>query len=87
MYYKKNINILTICWIDIQSIEIVNNIRNTFIDMVNQSVWMDTISKKKTIDKVSERMIIFSLEKKTYLFGIGSSRSRKYWLSRLFRHR
>ncbi len=37
--------------------DLVNNIRNTFIDMVNQSTWMDSVSKKQTIEKVNEMMI------------------------------
>ncbi len=55
---------ITICSIDLQSIEMVDNIRNAFIDMVNQSMWMDTVSKKNTIEKVSDRIIIFALRKK-----------------------
>ncbi len=38
--------------------ELVNNIRNTFIDMVNQSTWMDSVSKKRTIEKVNEMIFL-----------------------------
>jgi hypothetical protein len=48
------LHFITICSINSQSTEIVENIRNAFIDMVNQSTWMDTISKKNTIEKVSD---------------------------------
>ncbi|CAF0819256.1 unnamed protein product [Rotaria sordida] len=35
-----------------QSMEMIVNIRNTFIDIVQQSSWMDPISKSKAIEKV-----------------------------------
>ncbi|CAF3611902.1 unnamed protein product [Rotaria sp. Silwood1] len=34
-----------------QSLEIIENIRNSFIDIINQSSWMDDISKIKAIEK------------------------------------
>ncbi|CAF4084485.1 unnamed protein product [Rotaria sp. Silwood2] len=34
-----------------QSMEIIVNVRNAFIDMVQQSSWMDPISKSKAIEK------------------------------------
>ncbi|CAF4768743.1 unnamed protein product [Rotaria sp. Silwood1] len=34
-----------------QSLELIDNIRNVFIDMVNQSTWMDSVSKSKAIEK------------------------------------
>ena len=52
---------MTTCFIALQSIELVENIRNTFIDMVNQSTWMDNISKKNTIEKVIDKIISFVL--------------------------
>ncbi len=48
---------ITVCSIGSQSTEIVDNIRNTFIDMIKQSMWMDTDSKKRTIAKVREIFI------------------------------
>ncbi|CAF2716453.1 unnamed protein product [Rotaria sp. Silwood2] len=35
-----------------QSMEIIVNVRNAFIDMVQQSSWMDPISKSKAIEKI-----------------------------------
>ncbi|CAF1105914.1 unnamed protein product, partial [Rotaria sordida] len=34
-----------------QSMDMIENIRNTFIDMIQQSSWMDSISKSKAIEK------------------------------------
>ncbi|UJR31747.1 hypothetical protein I4U23_019225 [Adineta vaga] len=34
-----------------QSLEMIRNIRSAFIDMLNESTWMDDISKRKAIDK------------------------------------
>jgi hypothetical protein len=31
----------------------INNIRNAFIDMINESIWMDSISKNAAIEKVN----------------------------------
>ena len=31
----------------------LKNIQETFIDMINQSTWMDALSKKKAIEKVN----------------------------------
>ena len=31
----------------------IGNIRDAFIDMINQSTWMDSQSKSKAIEKVS----------------------------------
>ena len=36
-----------------QSLEMIENIRETFIHMVNQSTWMDEESKTKAMEKVS----------------------------------
>jgi len=55
---------ITICPINSQSIKIVDNVRSAFIDMVNQSMWMDTTSKKRTIEKVRE-MFICNIRKTT----------------------
>jgi hypothetical protein len=33
--------------------EMMTNIRNTFINMLDQSTWMDAISKSRTIEKVN----------------------------------
>jgi hypothetical protein len=33
----------------------IGNIRNAFIDMANQSTWMDSQSKSKAIEKVNFR--------------------------------
>jgi predicted metalloendopeptidase len=55
------VNVIIVSFIYLQSIEIVDNIRNTFIDMINQSMWIDTVSKKRTIEKVSQRMIISTI--------------------------
>ncbi len=33
----------------------ISDIRDTFINMVNQSTWMDSQSKTKAIEKVSHR--------------------------------
>jgi predicted metalloendopeptidase len=41
-----------LCLFFLQSLQIIDNIRNAFIDMVNQSTWMDSVSKTKAIDKV-----------------------------------
>jgi hypothetical protein len=30
----------------------INNIQNTFIDMIQQSTWMDKLSKMKAVEKV-----------------------------------
>lgn len=35
-----------------QSVEMINNIRGAFIGMVNESTWMDDVSKAKAIEKV-----------------------------------
>ncbi len=43
--------------------KVVDDIRNTFIDMINQSVWMDPISKNRTMEKVNYRIISFTIAK------------------------
>lgn len=40
----------------------INNIRNTFIDMLNDSTWMGIISKSKAIEKVYHKSILFQFE-------------------------
>ncbi len=45
----------------------INNIRNTFIDILDQSIWMDSISKSRAIEKVDKELIIFNLEKNKLL--------------------
>ncbi|CAF3572676.1 unnamed protein product [Rotaria sordida] len=54
-----------------QSMEMIVNIRNTFIDIVQQSSWMDPISKSKAIEKynfnsslMSNDLIILRLKMK-----------------------
>ncbi|CAF3932616.1 unnamed protein product [Rotaria sordida] len=42
-----------------QSLKMLENIQNSFIDLINQSYWMDDKSKMKTIEKVN----IISLQK------------------------
>ena len=32
----------------------INNIQNSFIDIIQQTTWMDKISKMKAIEKVRE---------------------------------
>jgi len=41
----------------------IENIRNQFIDIINQSTWMDSVSKRKAIEKVSEIYIDLNLGK------------------------
>lgn len=38
--------------IDFQATELVENVRETFIEMIRTSTWMDAISKKRTTEKV-----------------------------------
>ncbi|CAF3762941.1 unnamed protein product [Rotaria sp. Silwood1] len=40
-----------------QSMEIIMNIRNAFVDMVQQSSWMDPISKSKAIEKAYQNWV------------------------------
>lgn len=42
----------------LQSLEMIENIRDEFIDLVEQSTWMDEVSKEKAIEKVNEHEII-----------------------------
>ncbi|CAF4116026.1 unnamed protein product, partial [Rotaria sordida] len=37
----------------LESIAMIENIRNQFIDIINQSTWMDSASKCKAIEKVN----------------------------------
>ncbi|CAF4384850.1 unnamed protein product, partial [Adineta steineri] len=36
-----------------QSLEMIRNIRNAFIDMLEDSTWMDDVSKDKAKEKVN----------------------------------
>lgn len=36
----------------LKSIEMIKNIKNVFGEMINETIWMDSISKKAAIEKV-----------------------------------
>lgn len=39
----------------------IDNIQNTFIDMLEESSWMDKISRARAVEKVSKRNTLFQL--------------------------
>lgn len=43
----------TVLSVVLQSLEMIDTIRDAFIDLVEQSTWMDTLSKDKAIEKVN----------------------------------
>ena len=57
----------------------IEYIRETFIEMINQSTWMDLQSKVKAIDKVRAT---FDWTEQVALLTIGESRGRRIRLSR-----
>lgn len=56
----------------------IEYIRETFMEMINQSTWMDSQSKVKAIDKVR---LCFNLENGD-IFGVGESSGSRIGLSR-----
>jgi hypothetical protein len=44
----------------------IENIRTSFIDMIDDSNWMDATSKRKAIEKVNIDEIVFTFENDLY---------------------
>ena len=50
--------------ISFQSLEMIANIRSALIDLLDESTWMDDISKRKAIEKVIKKTITTTTTKK-----------------------
>lgn len=58
----------------------IKNIRNVFTNMINQSMWMDSLSKSVAIKKVCTTSIIIEI-KEIFINHTAPSNRSKNWLS------
>lgn len=62
----------------------IENIRETFIQMIDRSAWMDEKSKIKAMEKVRRNSLVLKKRQNPSILSLGSSDRTENRLSELF---